>query len=135
MQEQPTLFDYTPPPPRRDDLLGDIEARREEYDRLFGDTNKDLFEAFKAYHFANQHIYRLCLQYAREAKRRGKSKYSVWGIINRVRWDVTIETNTDDEFKISNDYIALYARLLVWNHPDEFEGFFTLKAMRPDRRV
>lgn len=49
-----------------------------------------------------------------------------------MRWDSDLSTK-DDVFKISNDYIALYARLMVYRYP-EFEGFFELKRMKPKRK-
>jgi len=46
-----------------------------------------------------------------------------------MRWDFEISTNSNTEFKISNDFIALYSRLLIFRDPS-FLGFFTLKPMK-----
>jgi hypothetical protein len=36
---------------------------------------------------------------------------------------------TGDAYKISNDYIALYARLFMHKHP-QYKGFFRTKPMK-----
>ncbi len=40
----------------------------------------------------------------------------------------------DKDFKISNDYVALYTRLMAYYHP-EFKDFFTFKKMKASGRV
>ena len=61
----------------------------------------------------------------------GHKKCSAWLIVNRIRWETTIVTKGTD-FKISNDFIALYARLFHVRYP-EHEGFFKIKKMNMDR--
>ena len=58
----------------------------------------------------------------------GKKKLSAWLIINRIRWETTVVTSGED-FKISNDYIAYYARLFMHKNP-EYSGFFNIKPMK-----
>jgi hypothetical protein len=110
-----------------------FDERGELYARLFSDVSKELLAAFKEFHAANPHIYELFKKYATEAKASGRSRFSHWMIINRIRWYTNVETAGDD-FKISNDFIAIYARLLVWQMP-EFEGFFLLKQCNPERKL
>jgi hypothetical protein len=50
-------------------------------------------------------------------------------IANRIRWETSIETFSVEEYKISNDYIALYARMFMSDHP-EYNGFFRIKEMK-----
>lgn len=100
---------------------------------IFGNIDKKLMEKFKKYHKENPHIYREFKRYALEMKK-VRNKSSAWLIVNRIRWDFDIKSNSDEVWKISNDYIAVYARMLIYNNP-EFEGFFTLKAMKPSGRV
>jgi hypothetical protein len=64
----------------------------------------------------------------------GKKSYSGWIIANVLRWEMDIKT-TGDNFIINNDFIALYVRLLIQEHP-EFYSFFELRSMKPfDRRM
>jgi len=97
---------------------------------IFENIDKELLKKFKAYHEKNPHIFREFKRYATEM-RQVRSKSSAWLIVNRIRWDKDIHSNADEEFKIANEYIALYARLLIHNSP-EFEGFFNLKKMKSE---
>lgn len=100
---------------------------------LFEDIDPLLLKKFKSYHTENPHVYTRFLELAVEMKRTGRERYSQWIIINKMRWDSDIKTK-DDVFKISNDYIALYARMVVYNCP-EFSGFFELKKMKKVRKM
>ena len=89
----------------------------------------NLEEKFVKFHAENPHIYNLFCKYAQEAIDSGKTRISHWLIINRIRWDSEVLTETEDKFKISNDYIALYARKFIKDNP-HMEGFFQLKEMK-----
>ena len=62
-----------------------------------------------------------------EAINKGHKNLSAWLIINRVRWETSVVTY-GDPFKISNDYIAMYARYFMHRYP-QYEGFFKTKKM------
>jgi hypothetical protein len=62
-----------------------------------------------------------------EAVNRGRTKISHWLIINRIRWETAILTAGGD-FKISNDYIAFYARLWKVTYP-QYADLFNTKRM------
>lgn len=97
----------------------------------FPGANRTLLEKFWEYHTNNPQIYELFARYSHDAKNAGWSCISHWLIINRVRWSRTVEVRTKD-FKISNDFIAFYPRLLIYNEPI-FDGFFTLRKLDPHR--
>ena len=80
------------------------------------------------WHKKNPHVYALFKKYTFFAIDKGHEKLSAWLIVNRIRWETSIET-TGNDFKISNDYIALYARLFMHEHP-QFAGFFKTKEMK-----
>jgi hypothetical protein len=87
-------------------------------------------ESFWEYHKLNPHIYRLFKAYAEEVKKTGKKKYSIWAVANRIRWHFDVEVvDPNSNFKISNDYLAFYSRLLMKENP-ELQGFFSTKRMR-----
>ena len=81
-----------------------------------------------AWHKANPHVYELFKRLTLEAIGRGHEHLSAWLIVNRIRWETSIETQGDD-FKISNDFIAYYARLFMHEHPAH-QGFFRTKALK-----
>lgn len=100
---------------------------------IFDNIDKNLLDKFKAYHEKNPEIYKRFVIYAKQLRNfRGKS--SAWLIMNRIRWDFETSVKGDEKFKVNNDYISLYARLTIYNHP-EFKDFFEIRRMKPsDRR-
>ena len=58
----------------------------------------------------------------------GKDKYSIWAIVNRIIWHVDIETN-GSEFKISNNTLSCYARLLILENIVP-KSFFLIKSKK-----
>lgn len=87
---------------------------------------------FKEFHHKNPRIFEAFFRFSAEARQR-RGKLSHWMIANRVRWYTAIET-TGMDFKLSNDYIALYGRLVVATDPKNFEGFFEFKQMKKNRK-
>jgi hypothetical protein len=100
---------------------------------LFSGASPKLVERFLKYHGENPELYKMFEKFAFDAMRSGRKRFSIWMIANRIRWYSMIET-TGKEFKVSNDYLACYARFLIWKHP-EFEGFFQIKEMKRNRTV
>lgn len=92
-------------------------------------TKLTIQEKFEKYHAHNPYVYQLFLNYAYEVKQAGFVKYSAWAIMNRIRWHHDINTPQKGEFKISNDYIAWYARKAIEDCPLQFKGFFKLKKL------
>ena len=79
------------------------------------------------YHRENPLIWEYFERFAFEAVNKRHKKISHWLIINRIRWEVNIVT-TGEDFKISNDHIAFYARLWKAKHPAH-KDLFTTKRM------
>lgn len=76
-------------------------------------------------------VYRLLVGFARQAKRRGFDHYGINAIVNRARWEVNMTWGPDSEqgFKMNNDFAPLYARRIMDENPD-LEGFFRLRRLR-----
>jgi len=70
---------------------------------------------FVQYFHDNPQIWDGFRKFAHEARDSGKDAASAWLIINRLRWEYFIETSDENspEFKIANEYIAMYARLYM----------------------
>lgn len=107
--------------------------RDTSFDWIFRDADPKFLKKFIDYHHKNPDLYSLFERFAFEAKGSGRQRFSIWMIANRARWYSMIATH-GKEFKVSNDYLACYARLLIWKNP-EFEGFFQLKEMKKNRSV
>lgn len=88
---------------------------------------KTLTERFDDYNAANPHVYDMFVKYTKTAIEAGQKRYSAWAIVNRMRWESDIVTK-GDKFKISNDYIALFARKFVADYPMH-KDFFSMKPM------
>jgi len=84
---------------------------------------------FEKFHTDNPKVYELFKKFTFMAIRRGHTRLSAWMIANRIRWETSIETFSDDDYKISNDYIALYARKFMEEFP-KYDGFFRTKPMK-----
>lgn len=85
-------------------------------------------EKWWQWHKANPHVYELFKRFTMQAIDRGHRNLSAWLIVNRVRWETSIETKGDD-FKINNDYIAFYARLFMHDFP-QYKGFFRVRSLK-----
>lgn len=94
---------------------------------------KTLQERYDEWVLENISVYELFCKFTLQAIASGKKKISHWLIVNRIRWEVEIETKStseyDEGFKISNDYIALLARDFKKDYP-EHSDVFKLKQMK-----
>jgi len=91
-------------------------------------SEDDLKKRWWAWHKKNPHVWRLFEKFTMMATNRGHKNLSAWLVVNRIRWETSIETEGED-FKISNDFIALYARYFMHEHP-QYKGFFRTKQMK-----
>lgn len=84
---------------------------------------------WKQYHSDNPHIWKEFESLSDEL-RKVTSKSSAWLVINRIRWDHAIRTK-GEEFKISNDYIGIYARVYMASKKER-NAFFTIRGMEDE---
>jgi hypothetical protein len=80
------------------------------------------------WHKANPDVWRLFERFSLEAINMGHKRLSAWLIVNRIRWESMVVT-TGNDYKITNDYIAFYARLFINKYP-QYSGFFVTKKMK-----
>jgi hypothetical protein len=90
---------------------------------------KSIRERFVAFHNGNPKVYEGIVEIAMQMQDRGVKKMGISLIFERLRWLHFIEVNSDDGFKLSNDYRAEYARLIMTREP-HLEGFFETRALR-----
>lgn len=81
---------------------------------LFDSTIQARFEAFDA---SNPRIRQLFVRFAEEAMVAGKRKIGAKAIAERIRWFVEIET-IGESFKLNNNYVSRYARIVSKIRPD-----------------
>ena len=85
---------------------------------------------FEQFHSQNPHVFDMFVSYAKQAKKKGYDKFSAKAIFERLRWYYNFEVDSQDEWKLNNNYTALYARKAIEQFP-EFEGFFQLRERIP----
>lgn len=85
-------------------------------------------DAFLDFHRANPHIYHGIVRYAHQMRSHGRRRYSMWAVVNRVRWDHDLATGGRSAFKINNNFAAIYTRMVEHFHPD-LVGFFGKRHM------
>jgi len=88
----------------------------------------DLKHAWWRWHKKNPHVWELFIDYTFQAIGSGRNHYSVNAIFERIRWHTDIESK-GDQFKISNNHRAYYARYFNHCYP-EHEGFFRTSVLR-----
>ena len=103
------------------------------FEQQLKDQLEEREQKWWAWHRLNPQVWEKFREYTLEAVSSGRTHYSHWAIINRIRWNREIETR-GGEFKISNDYICFYARLFHAKHP-EHEGFFHLKQLKEEKLI
>lgn len=102
-------------------------------ERVLNSLDPKLAGAFGRYHGKNPQVYERFMELTFKMLQTGRSQYSAWAIFNVIRWDHDMST-TGDMFKISNDYIAIYARVFMLDFP-EASGFFNTKEMKRIKAV
>jgi hypothetical protein len=103
------------------------ESRRWDYLKQGCDPGK--LSRFWKFHMNNTHVFEFLEKSAIEQKLLGWRKSSVWLILNMKRWGPGSTIDTESQYKISNDYFAYYARLLLSKHP-QFVNWIELKPLK-----
>lgn len=89
---------------------------------------KSIQDRFEEHCEAHPEIYEAFVRFARDVKSRGFERYGAKAIGERIRWHFRIEKR-DEDFKLNNDFIARYARLIQKQEPDLY-GFFETRCLR-----
>lgn len=87
----------------------------------------DMRERFIEFHKANPDVWEMFKRFAFSARESGRKCHSAKSIMERIRWEV--ETVHRSDFKINNNFTALYARMLVQKYP-EFGEFFEFRELK-----
>lgn len=85
----------------------------------------DMKEQFVKFHQQFPQVYVMFERFALHLLNRGRTKIGSKMIIERIRWEVTVNSRDVDGFKINNNYTAYYARMFMDNHKEYPECFET----------
>jgi hypothetical protein len=92
-------------------------------------TKLDRIElAFRDFHTNNPHVYTRLVYMARKWKRTQGSKLGMQMLFETIRWEDGINTIDTERpnYKLNNNYAALYARLIMEQEPD-LNGLFHIR--------
>lgn len=90
------------------------------------DTIQQRFEAFDAAHPEVWHLFK---RFADELRRAGRRHGSADQIIQRIRWETSVNPEHDGGFKIDDRFSSRYARKLMDEY-EWFRGFFHTRKLR-----
>lgn len=95
---------------------------------MIPDHADEMRRAFDEFDKANPRVWSLFVSFANEAVAAGVKTLSASLIVERIRWEVMMQTQADDGFKINNNYRAFYARKYMEAYPHRAGMFKTRKA-------
>lgn len=101
-------------------------ASRERRERAIAASIKARFVAFDE---SNPRVYRRLVALARQAVARGRTRIGIKMLWEVLRWEFFLETDTDDDFRLNNNYTAHYARKIMDTEPG-LAGIFELRELR-----
>jgi hypothetical protein len=81
---------------------------------------------FWKFHEDNPDIYDRLKTLALQLKNAGRNRYGIGALFEVIRFHQNIQT-TDPDYKLNNNYRALYARLLMEEFP-QLSGFFATRT-------
>lgn len=81
-------------------------------------TDQHRFDRWCEFHRDNPDIFRLFVQFAKQAKAAGRERYGAHAIGERIRWHVMVETRSADGFKVNDHHWPYYSRLAMLTEPD-----------------
>lgn len=84
-------------------------------------------EKWRAFHARNPQVYELLRAKALYAVRRGHKRLGLRTIWEALRWDLTVQVDSADDFKLNDHYTPFYARELMAREP-ELAGVFEVRG-------
>jgi hypothetical protein len=92
----------------------------------------DLERAFEEFDRANPRVYELLCQFADRAISAGRMRLGAKLIWERLRWEIYVESVSNDDFRLNNNHTAYYARKWLRDHP-EYPEFFETRIVKGER--
>lgn len=86
--------------------------------------------AFLRFHEQNPAVFERLVFFARQAKEAGRKRIGMRLLIERCRWEWSVEIRRTDEFRINDHVAPQYVRLLSETHP-ELASLFKKRERKP----
>ena len=95
----------------------------------------DMNSRFVRFHDNNPHVYKNLVVLARKFREKRPDAIVGIGMLYEVlRWKYYMTTETEDEYKLSNDFRAAYSRLIMKQESD-LKGIFKCKKSAYDENI
>ena len=82
-------------------------------------------QRFAQFHASNPQVYSMLVSLARGLRTKRPRKLGIKMLFEVLRWQYYLQTDSDEEYKLSNDFTAPYARLIMDQEPDLQNAFNT----------
>lgn len=112
-----------------------MEELFEQRNKAFADARSRTIQArFEEFHLHNPQVYAELITLCRRWQSRGRKKLGIKMLWEVMRWNRMMNTapNTDDDFKLSNDFHSRYARLIMKQESDMVD-LFEIRELRSER--
>lgn len=87
---------------------------------------------FERFHAANPQVYDNLVALARQFRdKRRDGKIGIAMLYEVLRWNYYMTVDSEEEYKLSNDFRACYSRLIMEREPD-LDGIFNIKRSVAD---
>lgn len=93
---------------------------------------EELHAQASAFHAEHPEVWRLFERRALDLIAAGQKRFSARDLFGLIRWELAMARSGD--FKINNNFAALYARRFETHHP-KHEGFFEKRERPSERRA
>lgn len=94
-----------------------------------GDRAATIQARFVRFHQANPSVYRELVAMARELRSAGHDRFGLRMLWETLRWRRMLATSDPSGYKLNDNYISRYARLIMRREPD-LAGVFETRAIR-----
>jgi hypothetical protein len=91
-------------------------------------------QRFNRYHKNNPEVYNALVALARDFRQKSHRKIGIKMLFEVLRWNYYLTINTDEEYKLSNDFTAHYARIIMMQEPD-LKDAFNLRLSKADTYI
>lgn len=96
---------------------------------------KTIAQAFLEFDEANPHVYGNLRALALEAVRSGRPRLGIGALFEELRWRYMVQTDCPEgEYRLNNNYRALYARKLAAGCPELVNAFETRELKAGSRK-
>ncbi len=92
----------------------------------------ELERRFQIFHEANPKVWKYFVQFAFEAINAGRTYLGGRLIAERIRWECSVVTVSEDEFKLNDHHTPYYVRKFRKEYP-QYANFFRVREVVGDR--